>query len=423
MEREIYQSYVAILRGELVPALGCTEPIAIAYASALARKVLGREAERMDVACSGNIIKNVKSVIVPNSGGQYGVETAAILGMLHGDPDAGLEVLQTVTEEDQRRTVELKAQHFCTCSLLEGDENLHIIVTLWAGDNVVEVETRTAHTHVVRVAKNGVALFTQNDCGKSACGDKNLLNTRDILRFADEVDLDDVAEVLERQIKYNSAISKEGLDNLYGVGVGRMLLRHGNQNDTRLRAKAAAAAGSDARMSGCDLPVVINSGSGNQGMTASLPVLEYAKELSSDRDTVLRALVVSNLIALMQKKHIGSLSAFCGAVCAAVGTACGIAYLHGDGFPVISATITNALATIGGMVCDGAKASCAAKIAEALDTALMAYDLAKDGFVFRPGDGLVKSDVDQTVASVGRMGRLGMEQTDIEILHIMLEND
>lgn len=179
MEREIYQSYVAILRGELVPALGCTEPIAIAYASALARKVLGREAERMDVACSGNIIKNVKSVIVPNSGGQYGVETAAILGMLHGDPDAGLEVLQTVTEEDQRRTLELKAQHFCTCSLLEGDENLHIIVTLWAGDDVVEVETRTAHTHVVRVAKNGVALFTQSDCGKSACGD-NI--TRDAIR-------------------------------------------------------------------------------------------------------------------------------------------------------------------------------------------------------------------------------------------------
>lgn len=423
MEREIYENYVAILRGELVPALGCTEPIAIAYTSALARKVLGREAERMDVACSGNIIKNVKSVIVPNSGRQYGVETAAILGMLHGDPDLGLEVLQTVTEEDRRRAVELKAQHVCTCSLIEGDENLHIIVTLRAGSDVVEVETRTAHTHVVRVAKNGVVLFTQNDCGKSACTDKNLLNTRDILRFADAVDLDDVAEVLERQIKYNSAISKEGLDKLYGVGIGRMLLRHGDPSDTRLRAKAAAAAGSDARMSGCDLPVVINSGSGNQGMTASLPVLEYAKEMSSGRDTTLRALVVSNLIALMQKKHIGSLSAFCGAVCAAVGAACGIAYLHGDGLPVISATITNALATIGGMVCDGAKASCAAKIAEALDTALMAYDLAKDGFVFRPGDGLVKSDVDKTVASVGRMGRLGMEQTDVEILHIMLEND
>lgn len=423
MERERYESYAAILREELVPALGCTEPIAIAYASALARKVLGREPERMDVACSGNIIKNVKSVIVPNSGGQYGVETAAILGVLHGDPDLGLEVLRTVTQEDQQRAAELKGRRFCTCSLIEGDENLHIIVTLRAGEDVAEVETRTTHTHVVRVTKNGVALFTQNDCEKSSRGDRGLLNTKDILQFADEVDLEDVAEVLERQIQYNAAISKEGLDKLYGVGIGRMLLRHGSPDDIRLRAKAAAAAGSDARMSGCDLPVVINSGSGNQGITASLPVLEYAKELSSDHDTLLRALVVSNLIALMQKKHIGSLSAFCGAVCAAVGAACGIAYLHGDGYPIISATITNSLATIGGMVCDGAKASCAAKIAEALDTALMAYNLAKDGFVFRPGDGLVKSDVDKTVASVGRMGRVGMEQTDIEILHIMLEND
>lgn len=423
MEREIYKSYTAILHEELVPALGCTEPIAIAYTSAVARKALGREAEQMRIACSGNIIKNVKSVIVPNSGGRHGVEIAAILGMLHGDAGLGLEVLQPINEEDRRRAQELKAKHFCTCSLIEGDENLHIIVTLLAGDDVVEAETRTTHTHIVRVTKNGADLFTQADCAKSAHGDKSLLNTRDIIQFAEEVNLDDVSDVLERQIEYNCAISKEGLDNLYGVGVGRMLLRHGDHSDIRLQAKAAAAAGSDARMSGCDLPVVINSGSGNQGITASLPVVAYAEKLSCSHDTLLRALVVSNLIALMQKKHIGSLSAFCGAVCAAVGAACGIAYLQGERFPIISATITNSLATISGMVCDGAKASCAAKIAQALDTALMAYDLAKDGFVFRPGDGLVKSDVDKTVASVGRMGKMGMEQTDLEILHIMLEND
>ena len=423
MKREIYESYTAILHEELVPALGCTEPIAIAYTSAVARKALGREAEGMDVACSGNIIKNVKSVIVPNSGGQHGVEIAAILGMLRGDADLGLEVLQPIGEDDRRRAQVLKASGFCSCSLIEGDENLHIIVTLRAGDDVVEAETRTAHTHIVRVTKNGADLFTQPDYARSAQGDKSLLNTRDILQFAREVNLDDVSQVLERQLAYNSAISREGLDNLYGAGIGRMLLRHGDCGDIRLRAKAAAAAGSDARMSGCDLPVVINSGSGNQGITASLPVAAYAEKLSCDHDTLLRALVVSNLIALMQKKHIGSLSAYCGAVCAAVGAACGIAYLHGDGFPVIADTITNSLATISGMVCDWAKASCAAKIAQALDNALMAYDLAKDGFVFRPGDGLVKSDVDKTVASVGRMGRLGMEQTDIEILHIMLEND
>ncbi len=421
MEKKIYNAYVAILREELIPALGCTEPIALAYCAALARQVLGTEASRMEVYCSGNIIKNVKSVTVPNSNGMRGIEAAAILGYTGGDADAKLEVLEAVGQEDIDRAGELLEQNFCKCHHVKDVANLYIRVELYGEEHSSAVTIANHHTQVQCIRKDGEIVYRQEETETEAAPEpKELLNVRDILAFADSVELADVRDLLERQIRLNSAISDEGLQHGYGAEIGRTILETYGNESVAVRAKARAAAGSDARMNGCALPVVINSGSGNQGITCSIPVVEYGKQLGVSEDKLLRGLVVSNLVAIHQKKYIGSLSAYCGAVSAACGAGAGIAYLYGEDYQQISETITNTIANIGGVVCDGAKSSCAAKIASSVDAAIMANNLAQKGRYFKSGEGLVENSVEETIQNLGYVGKVGMKETDNVILGLMI---
>lgn len=423
MEERQYQCYLDILKEELVPALGCTEPIALAYAAAAAREAFGDMPGHMDVYCSGNIIKNVKSVTVPNSGGMHGIEAAALLGAVGGRADRNLEVLETVTEADREQVRALLERGFCTCHLQEGVANLYIRVEMRGEGHCVKVTISGKHTHIERIERDGEILFEDTgDCKqaqKQEPDKRESLNVKDILQFADEVHMEDIEEVIGRQVEMNTAISEEGLKNHYGAEVGRTLMAvYGD--DIKVRAKAKAAAGSDARMNGCPMPVIINSGSGNQGMTCSLPVIEFAKEWKVSEERMYRALVVSNLIAIHQKKYIGSLSAYCGAVSAACGAGAAITYLYGGDYEAVSNTITNTIANMGGVVCDGAKSSCAAKIASAVDAAIMAHMLENAEHSFRPGEGLVKEDVEDTIKSMGYVGRVGMKDTDVTILNLMI---
>lgn len=422
MDKRIYENYVRILENELVPALGCTEPIALAYAAAKAVKTLESFPDHLTVLCSGNIIKNVKGVKVPNSGGMKGVEAAAVLGAVGGDPDQALEVLETVGPEDLEKTKRLLAEGFCDCALKEGVANLYIEARAVKGSGEAVVVIEGEHTNIVRIEKDGELLYekepeaVQDEADKP---DKALLNLEDIITFAEEADLDDVRKVLERQVRYNTRIAEEGLKNPWGAQVGRVIAEEFG-DDVKWRAVAKAAAGSDARMSGCSLPVIINSGSGNQGMTCSLPVIEYGRELGKSEDEILRALCVSNLVALNQKKYIGSLSAYCGAVCAAAGAGAGITYLCGGTMEQIENTVVNTIADAGGIVCDGAKPSCAAKIATSLQAAVLSHKMAMRGLTFSRGEGLVMDCPEDTIKAVGYVGRAGMKQTDVEILNLMI---
>ncbi|WP_028328641.1 serine dehydratase subunit alpha family protein [Brachyspira alvinipulli] len=421
MDNKLYNNYIDILKEELVPALGCTEPIAIAYAGAKIRDIVGEIPDSIVVKCSGNIIKNVKGVTVPNSNGLKGIDIAAVLGLVGGDSSKNLEVLSTVKQEDIDKTKELVKSGFCECDLIEGSENLHIIIEAKYKNTYSSIEIKNAHTNITKIIKDGKEIFTaDNASNEKELADRESLKIKEILNFANEVNIEDIREIILRQIEMNTAISEEGIKNEYGSSIGRTLLKYYG-DDVRNKAKAYASAGSDARMGGCPMPVVTNSGSGNQGITVSIPVIEYAKYMNVSEEKLYRALVLSNLIAILQKKHIGKLSAFCGVVCAATGAASGIAYLHDADYNIISNTITNALCTIGGMVCDGAKASCASKISEAVDCGILAYNLAKDGKVFKSGDGLVKDDIEATIDSIGRMAKEGMKGTDIEILNIMID--
>lgn len=421
MDAKLYDNYVRILKNELVPALGCTEPIAIAYAAAKARTILGYFPEHIEMCCSGNIIKNVKGVTVPNSGGLKGIDVAATLGVVGGDAEKELEVLESITPEHIEKTKELVDQGFCSCNLQEGVANLYIVAKVTYQEHYAEVTIINRHTLITKIVRDGEVLFEHAVSEESPdYVDKSLLNIKDILEFADTVKIEDVKEVLDRQIEMNSAIAEEGLNKPYGAQVGRTILEvYGD--DVKFRARAKAAAGSDARMGGCSMPVVINSGSGNQGMTVSLPVIEFAKELKVSQEKLYRALVVSNLIAIHQKKYIGSLSAYCGAVSAGCGSGAAITYLYGGGYEEVSLTIINTIANVGGIVCDGAKPSCAAKIASAVEAAILAHSLGQKHLSFQPGEGIVKGDVEETIKSVGYMGRVGMKNTDVEILNIMID--
>ncbi len=425
MTDNLYNTYLDILKHELQPALGCTEPIAIAYAAAKAREALGDMPQSIAVSCSGNIIKNVKGVIVPNAGGLRGIEVAATLGVVGGDPTKKLEVLVDVTQEDIRRTKQLVAASYCTCSLANNVPALFIRVVACKGEDQATVTIENSHTNITSIIKNDELLYASHRPTEETTVEEDLrgqLSVSSIIEFAEMVRTEDVQAVLERQIACNEAIAQEGLANNYGIGVGRTLLKRYDASDVRIRARAKAAAGSDARMSGCPMPVVINSGSGNQGITVSLPVIEYAKELNASQEELYRALTVANLVAIHQKKYIGSLSAFCGAVCAATGAASGISYLHGGRLEAISKTIIDTLANVGGIVCDGAKPSCAAKISSALDAAILGFEMGTgEGRAFNDGEGLVKHDVEATIQSFGRVGKDGMRTTDQEILHIMME--
>ena len=422
--KELYAKYADVLREELIAALGCTEPIAIGYAGAVARRELGQMPERLTVEASGNIIKNVKGVVVPNSGGQKGIAPAAILGALGGDPDKKLEVLSTVSPADIEKSRELDAAGMCTVSLLFGVTNLHIILTAEGGGHTVVVEIAESHTNIVRLEKDGVIVKggAYSPVTENIDHSRDFMTVESILDFAENCDLAAVMDVLDKQIECNTKISVEGLTKPYGVNVGKSLLES-RGDDVRTRARAHAAAGSDARMSGSDLPVVINSGSGNQGITVSIPVIVYAQELGVSKEKLYRALLISNLVALHQKSGIGKLSAYCGAVSAACGSGAAIAWLQGATLGQINDTITNTLGNISGMTCDGAKPSCAAKIASAVDAALMGSDLAMQGRAFASGEGIVKETAEETIRSVGRMAREGMRSTDEEILRIMIDEN
>ena len=422
------KQFIAILEEELVPALGCTEPIAIAYAGAHARALLGKLPERVCIKSSGNIIKNVKSVTVPNSGNMKGIPAAAAIGIIGGNPDKGLEVLADITDDDIARTKAFLENVPCTVSLLDTVAPLHFIVEVAAGSESASVEIIHQHTNIVHTTKNGKdVIHTPFDpaSANAALTDRSGLSVQKILEFADTVDLNRVRHVLERQIDYNTRISNEGLRNRYGINAGANILEAAQAENAvtfKIRAQAAAAAGSDARMSGCTLPVVTNSGSGNQGLTASLPVIVFAEEKHLSHEQLLRGLLVSNLAAIHQKTRIGRLSAYCGAVSAACGSGAAITYLSGGSYDQICETITNTLAVVSGIVCDGAKPSCAAKIATAVDAAINAHNLAMKRRVFQPGDGIVKDDIEKTIAGIGSIAADGMRETDKVILHIMVDD-
>lgn len=426
MDAVSYQDYVNILKEELVPAMGCTEPIAIAYAAAVLRETLGRPAERMEVEASGNIIKNVKSVFVPGTGGLRGIPAAAAAGMAAGDPSLDLEVLSQIGEAEQARIREYLAHTPITVKLADSPLIFDILVRAWAGEDSALVRIANYHTHIVRIEKNGAILkdLPVQAAAEEGLTDKSALSVRGILEFAREADLSDVEETLSRQIRFNTAIAQEGLRGDYGANIGQVLLS-AYGDDVKIRAKAMAAAGSDARMNGCGLPVVIVSGSGNQGLTASLPVIEYAKELGADQETLYRALLVSDLITIHLKAEIGRLSAYCGAVSAGCGSGAGIAYLYGKDKPEeallkdVSHTIVNSLAVVSGIVCDGAKASCAAKIASAVDAGLLGFYMYQNGQQFRGGDGIISKGVEETIHNIGLLATQGMRETDREILDIM----
>ena len=417
-----YSAYINILKEELVPAMGCTEPIALAYCAAKAREVLGAMPDKVVVGASGSIIKNVKSVIVPNTDHMKGIPAATVAGIVAGDPSKELEVIAYVTPEqiaDMRtfmESVPVVVEHVDTGLTFE------IIVTLYKGDEYAKVRIVNYHTNIVLIEKNGEVLMevAVEGEGESGLTDRSVLNIADILDFAESLDVEDVREVLSRQIQYNTAIAEEGLRGDYGSNIGRMLLDFYGDRSVITRAKAMAAAGSDARMNGCELPVIINSGSGNQGMTTSLPVIEYAKELKVSEDKLFRALAVANLVTIHQKTSIGRLSAFCGAVSAGAGAGAGIAYLLGTDVDGVSHTVANAIATTGGMVCDGAKASCASKIATAVEAGIMGYTMHVQNNNFQPDDGLVGQTPEQTIANIGRLGKEGMKQTNEEIIKIMV---
>lgn len=419
---EKYQAYVQILKEELVPAMGCTEPIALAYAAAKAREVLGQLPDRVYVEASGSIIKNVKSVIVPNTDGLRGIPAAAAAGIVAGKAEKELEVIAEVSKDEICRMKEFLEHVKIEVEHVDNGITFEIVVTVYKGEEYAKVRIANYHTNIVLVEKNGEILEQTEVQGEEEEGltDRSLLNMKDIWEFCQIVDICDVKEVLDRQIEYNTAISEEGLRGNYGANIGSVLLdTYGT--DIRTRAKAKAAAGSDARMNGCELPVIINSGSGNQGITCSIPVVEYAKEWNTGDEKMYRALVLSNLVAIHQKTGIGRLSAYCGAVSAGAAAGAGIAYLCGGGYEEMIHTVVNALAIVSGIVCDGAKASCAAKIASSVDAGILGYNMYIRGQEFHSGDGIVTSGIEATIRNVGRLGKEGMKETNEEIIRMMID--
>lgn len=419
MDERIYSTYVQILKEELVPAMGCTEPIALAYCASLCHDLLDDDIVSVHIGVSGNIIKNVKSVIVPNTDGLKGIEASVAAGIVGGDSQKVLEVISHVTAKQKENmkvfleTIPMKVEP------LESDYALDIEITIQGKNHTAKVRIAEYHTNVILKQRDQQTLFESGVMNKDvSTTDRSLLSIENICEFANIVQLDDVKDVLERQIAYNMAIAKEGLTHDWGANIGKILLKtYGD--DVKTKAKAYAAAGSDARMSGCELPVIINSGSGNQGMTASLPVIVYALEEKKSHDLLLRALVVSNLCTIHQKTGIGRLSAYCGAVSAGIGAGCGIAYLDGGDYNAIAHTLVNGIAIVSGIVCDGAKPSCAAKIASSVDAGILGYYIYKNNCEFKGGDGLVCKGVENTIRNIGRLSQEGMKETDKEIIKIM----
>ena len=425
MERnsEKYQTYVEILKRELVCAMGCTEPIAIAFCAAKARSVLGEIPDKVRICASGNIIKNVKSVVVPNTDGKRGIKVAAAAGIIGGKEEEGLLVIADIPPGVKYHIEPYLEQADMQVEALESENLLEVEITVYKGDSSAKVHIVNEHTNIISIEKDGETIYTKEEDGESSAEDEpdyNLLTVADVIDFADTCNLTDVVGLLEMQIECNMAIAEAGLKEDFGANVGKTLLKD-DPDSVRTKAKAYAAAGSDARMGGCELPVVINSGSGNQGLTTSIPVIVYAKEAGVSHEKLLRGLLVSNLVTLHAKTDIGRLSAYCGVVTAGAGAAAGIAYIEGGDRKTISHTIVNTLAISSGIVCDGAKASCAAKIAVAVESGLLGYEMYQNGQQFYDGDGLVLKGVENTIRNYGYLGRVAMHETNTEIIHMMIQ--
>ena len=419
--RQKYQDYINVLKEELIPAMGCTEPIAIAYAGAIAREHLGCWPEQVEIEVSGNIIKNVKSVIVPNTGGLRGIEVAAAAGIVAGDAAKELKVISEVSTEAVSAIHKFLETTPITVNFSDSKKIFDIMITVYGNGHSAYVRICEFHTNVVEIREDAKYVLQKDVAVEDSLGftDRGFMNVQEIIEFADTARIEDVKDILDLQIECNVNISEEGLAGDYGANIGKVLLKTYGTDDVKIRAKAKAAAGSDARMNGCEMPVVINSGSGNQGITASIPVIEYAKELGVSDEKRYRALLVSNLITIHLKSGIGRLSAYCGAVSAGCASGAGIAYLYGGGVDEVSHTIVNSLAITSGIICDGAKASCAAKIATAIDAGILGYHMYKEGQQFYGGDGIVSKGVENTIKNVGQLAKEGMATTDQEILKIM----
>ena len=419
--RQKYQDYINVLKEELIPAMGCTEPIAIAYAGAIAREHLGCLPERVEIEVSGNIIKNVKSVIVPNTGGLRGIEVAAAAGIVAGDAAKELKVISEVSTEAVAVIHKFLESTPITVNFSDSKKIFDIMITVYGNGHSAYVRICEFHTNIVEIREDDKYVLQKDIAVEDSLGftDRGFMNVQEIIEFADTARIEDVKDILDLQIECNVNISEEGLAGDYGANIGKVLLKTYGTDDVKIRAKAKAAAGSDARMNGCEMPVVINSGSGNQGITASIPVIEHAKELGVSDEKRYRALLVSNLITIHLKSGIGRLSAYCGAVSAGCASGAGLAYLYGGGVDEVSHTIVNSLAITSGIICDGAKASCAAKIATAIDAGILGYHMYKEGQQFYGGDGIVSKGVENTIKNVGQLAKEGMSTTDQEILKIM----
>ena len=420
----IYQQYLDILAEELRPAMGCTEPIALAYAGAKARQLLGTLPEKVDIGVSGNIIKNVKSVIVPNTGGQHGIGPAVCAGIVCGDADKELEVISCVTDAQRAElaaflhTAQIQIHSAKSCLVFDID------LRLYAGEDSVRLRIINHHTNLVYMEKNGEVLLELpiTESSEDHLTDKSCLSIEKIVEFAECLDVNDVRDTVLRQVEYNMAIAEEGIRNPWGANIGSVILARQGSLLCK-RAAAYAAAGSDARMSGCEMPVIILSGSGNQGITASVPVAVYAKELGKTEEEMLRAVALSDLVTIHQKTGIGRLSAYCGAISAGCGAGAGIAFLQGGRLHAVAHTVVNAIAILSGTICDGAKPSCAAKIAAAVDAGILGCEMYMEHQQFYGGDGIVTKGVDNTVSNVGRLAREGMRETDRTILKIMMNEE
>ena len=417
----IRQNFLAILAEELIPAMGCTEPIALAYAAAKGREALGGLPERIAVFCSGNMIKNVRCVRIPNSQGLTGIEAACALGAIAGDAKRHMEVLEAVTEEGLLKTLKFLNDGLCEVEYLDSLIPLHFIIELYAGDDCVSVEVRHSHTNIVRITKNGETLFMTEDLKEAtAVADRSELSIDNIYSFAEEIDFELIEPFTTRQIECNMAIAERGMVGDFGVGIGKVITEVYPDNTlTRIRALASAA--SEARMEGCDMPVIIVSGSGNQGITSTVPVIVFARENGIDDEKMRRALIFSSLMTVYQKQFIGKLSAFCGVVSAACSAGAAITYMIGGSLTQIKDTVDNTLADIPGIICDGAKASCAVKISSALDASMFAHTLAMQGKAYAANSGILRGDAEETISCVGHIGRVGMQPTDREIVKIMIK--
>ena len=422
MDNKLYENFIDILKEELIPAMGCTEPIALAYASAKGAEILGEKVKKIKAYCSGNIIKNVRCVRIPNSGGMTGVEAACSIGALCGDAKRNMEVLETVNDDGRKITAEFLASGNCEIEHLESNIPLHFIIELQSENNKVKVEVRHDHTNIALIEKNSEVIFTADEVEESSSlVDRSKLSIENIFDFAENIDLDTILPFVKKQISCNMAIAEKGMEGGFGLGIGKEILE-AYAGTAITKAKAYAAAASEARMEGCDMPVIITSGSGNQGIASTVPLIVYARESGISEERLYRSLVFSSLLTVFQKEFIGKLSAFCGAVSASCASGAAITYMIGGSIEQIKDTIDNTMANIPGIICDGAKASCAAKIASALDAAFFAHALAMKGKVYEANTGILQDDTGETIKSVGHIGKVGMKQTDSEIVKFMIKN-